>query len=55
MGDSLGATVPSSPHRCPAQLRTRSSVPPGKINVEEIQRTVQKIVEQYTSTLKNTR
>ncbi|KAM9618953.1 plasmalemma vesicle-associated protein [Morphnus guianensis] len=25
----------------------------GKINVEEIQRTVQKIVEQYTSTLKN--
>lgn len=28
------------------------SIPPGKINAEEIQRSVQKIMEQYTSTLK---
>lgn len=50
----LGVTVPPWWLR-PAPLSPRCSVPPGKINAEEIQRTVQKIMEQYTSTLKNPR
>lgn len=58
-GDCCGTIPPAfwgppSPQQ-PAQLRRCCSAPPGNINAEEIQRLLQKIKEQYTSTLKNPR
>lgn len=50
----VGVTVPPR-WLHPARLSPHCSVPPGKINTEEIQRTVQKIMEQYMATLKNPR